>query len=436
MLAFPGPPLADATPEAWLAYADFLQEEGRPEADWPQALRFAEAPGPARRVEWPAGRRPVQGAGNEPGAPRERKLMRRPMLVVLTLALVPSLASFSHHGRRAAAAPPAGDKSGRTLFDPVRDKMVGGGITSVAFSPDGRRLATADISRTVKVFDALTGKMVLLILQSSAPLPEGKGLPAQSRDGPTGPVAGLAFSPDGRRLAGGGRGGSLLRPAGEVNVWDATTGKAVLTFEHAQDILSLACSPDGKRLATGTTGGTIKVWEAATGKGLLTLDHKGAALARTMSVAFDRAGKRLASGGKGTVKVWDATTGKELASLDEDNWFPSVAFSPDGRRLAAALAEVGRGRKAVKVWDVKTGKALAVFEAARRVRCLSFSPDGKRLAGACEDRSVRVWEVSTARELLTFRHGRGVTAVAFSPTGKWVAAGDDMGVVRLWKVPE
>jgi hypothetical protein len=128
-------------------------------------------------------------------------------------------------------------------------------------------------------------------------------------------------------------------------VWDATSGQELLTLKgHTDTVFGVAFNPDGQRLASGSGDYTVKVWDATSGQELLTLKgHTG----RVYSVAFSPDGRRLASVGGGNVKVWDVFSGQELLTLKENTHaVNSVAFSPDGRRLASAIVD-----KAVNVWE-------------------------------------------------------------------------------------
>ncbi|MBI1917533.1 MAG: WD40 repeat domain-containing protein, partial [Planctomycetes bacterium] len=156
-------------------------------------------------------------------------------------------------------------------------------------------------------------------------------------------VTSVAFSPDGKRIASGsgGRVGKTQKYWGEVKVWDVRTGQEVLTLQgHTGLVVSVAFSSDGKRIASGSRDRTVKVWDAQTGQETLTL--KGHTREVT-SVAFSADGKRIASGSgppfstqPGEVKVWDAQTGQQTLSLKGHTGFVlSVAFSADGKRIVS-----------------------------------------------------------------------------------------------------
>src|SRR5271157_4555945 len=227
--------------------------------------------------------------------------------------------------------------------------------------------------------------------------------------GHRGVVTSVGWSPDGRRLA-------TASAAQTVKVWDAATGKELLTLSDVSGVTSVAWSPDGRRLATASYDQTAKVWDAATGKELLTLNgHRGP----VWGVAWSPDGKRLATGSEDqTAKVWGAATGKELLTLNGHRgpvW--SVAWSPDGKRLATGSVE-----QTAKVWDAATGKEVLTLSGhGGRVWSVAWSPDGQRLATASEDQTAKVWDAATGQEVLTLRgHSGRVNSVAWSPpqTGK------------------
>jgi WD40 repeat protein/serine/threonine protein kinase len=301
------------------------------------------------------------------------------------------------------------------LCHPAATTLEGasGRIRQVAFSPDGKRLASATLGEAVppafKIWDPRTGKELF-------------SLPG--KHGPFAPSA-LAFSPDGRLLA---RNGSAR---GTVELWDATTGRLARTLDRVGEAWSLVFCPDGSRLAIGGGGGVdaapVRICDVASGKIMHTLEgHQS----YVYSLAFSPDGKRLTTGGHDDkVKIWDTDTGRVAFLLK--NQGPSVqgvAFSPDGKRLASTNQEL------VKVWDAKTGEELFYLRGHEgTVNAVAFSPDGKRLASGSSDRMIKVWDVAAGRLAFTLRgHTGGVWDVAFSPDGKQLASGSDDGTVKLW----
>jgi WD40 repeat protein len=246
--------------------------------------------------------------------------------------------------------------------------------------------------------------------------------------GHTAMVTGVCFSPDGKRLASAG-------PDGTAKVWDAKTGKEVLTFIGLKKggIFGVCFSPDGKRLALAGFG-TMKVWDVKTRKEVLLLRGQNNGVA---SVCFSRDGKRLASASNQTVKVWDAETGEEVLALKGPrDTVLSVCFSPDGKRLASAGFN-----QAVSVWDTDTGQEVFALKAHKTVRGQStvdcsvcFSPDGKRLASASYDNTMKVWDLANGgQEVFTLKgHTGRLHSVCFSPDGTRLASASDDATVRVW----
>jgi WD40 repeat protein len=226
------------------------------------------------------------------------------------------------------------------------------GVNQIAFSPDGRWAAgtRADFnggwfwSDLVKVWDVKTGEGVVTLVGPAGGFPDS-----------------LAFSPDGRRLAAAVQVFPVSRSTAPV--WDVNTGRPLYTLEDdAQNLHCLAYSPDGRWIAGGDADGRVHVWDAGTGK--LVFTRKGHA-APVECVAFTRDGRRLASGLGGLVgevKVWDVEAGQELLSLPcPGEELYQLAFSPDGRRLAAASADKAR------VWEGTPPKPAA--EDAPKEKC-------------------------------------------------------------------
>ncbi len=296
----------------------------------------------------------------------------------------------------------------------------GDSVTSLAFSPDSKMLATGSWNYTVRLWDVNTRQE----------LSRFEGLENKAQVMAFYRVQAVAFSPDGKTLA-------IAGDDNTVRLRESASGKELLTLAgHLGNVTSVAFSPDGRVLASGSADSTVRLWERSTGRELLTLKgHKG----RVFSVAFSPDGKLLASGtdedvaaSDHTVKLWDVTTGRELITFTGRKCaIRSIAFSPDGKLLASTTVD-----NIVILCDVLTGKVVKTFKGhTNLVSAVAFSPDGKRLASGSYDRTIKLWDVVGGQELVTLKgHSSNVNDLAFSPDGKTLASGSGDGIVALWEV--
>jgi WD40 repeat protein len=290
---------------------------------------------------------------------------------------------------------------------PCRE-LVGHGprnVWTLAFSPDGRRLASRAGDREIILWDVATGRPER-ILPSPADMAN---------------EANLAFSRDGRWLVSGCRGDRPL-------VWDVETGQRGAWGPAAANTRCCAVSPDGALLATADDGNAIVLWEVGTGQKVLAFTR---GRSEVFSLAFRPRHRQLAScGSDGTVQLWDTATGKEVRTYrGHVKAANCVTFSPDGRRMATAGTDL-----TVCLWDPDRDQPVFTLEGHESlVACVAFSPDGRRLASASYDGTVKLWDAGTGHELLTLAgHDGAVTGVAFSPDGCLLATCSHDGRVRIW----
>ncbi|MDE3089474.1 MAG: PQQ-binding-like beta-propeller repeat protein, partial [Chloroflexota bacterium] len=301
-------------------------------------------------------------------------------------------------------------------------------VNGVAFSPDGTRIATASDDNTAKVWDAATGKELLTLVGHTQFAGDTKFDARGKRKG----VEYVVFSPDGTHIATAG-GDNTAR------IWDAATGKELFTLVgHTQLVQTVRYSPDGKYLATASADSTAKIWDAASGQLLLTLSgHTNA----VKDVAFSPDGTRLATASRDqTVRVWDiaaalstgATTAKQVLIIPDPaaiGAINGVTFSPDGKHIATAVTAQA------KIWDATTGKELLDLPGQLNfVVQVAFSPDGTRLATASYSGQATVYDATTGNELMVLRGSTWINDVAFSPDGKRLVAATLDKTARVWNI--
>jgi WD40 repeat protein len=324
-------------------------------------------------------------------------------------------------------------------------------VSGLAFSPDGKRLASYGADKQVRIMAVETGQPLHafavepvprsagLLIAYLAFLPDGKHLlltegrksPVQLFDTEKGtrvrtygdegkPVYAVALSPDGRTLA-------VAQDAEAVRLWDVAAGKPRGVIQTPSRFgYALAFSPDGKILATGTSG--VHLWDAATGNLLRTL---AADTPRTVvrSLSFSPDGKQLVANHAAALVFWDSATGKEL------RWFPSrsgdVRFLPDGRTLLRKEL----GASTFQFLDARTGQPIRRFDGHDRpIEAVAFAPDGKSVATAQLSGRILVWDAGSGRAVWQSDRivpGRGMGGLAFHPKSNALATCMGQNIV-LW----
>jgi WD40 repeat protein len=281
-----------------------------------------------------------------------------------------------------------------------------GGIFSVAFSPNGKLLATGDTNGEIRLYEVANSQQLMTC------------------KGHTGWVWSVTFSPDGQILASGSNDQT-------IKLWDISTGQCFKTLEgHNGGVRSVTFSPNAQILASGSDDQTVKLWNTSTGKCLKTLQEVGC---NVWSVAFSPKGNVLATGNDDyKVRLWDINTSSCIHTLEAHTQrVYSVAFSPDGNTLAS-----GSHDQTVKLWDTSTGKWIKTLQGhTDLVHSVTFSADGSALVSCGDDQTVRVWDFVSGQCLKTLQgHKSRVWSLAICINQNICASSSDDQTVKLWNI--
>jgi serine/threonine protein kinase len=281
-------------------------------------------------------------------------------------------------------------------------------VQSVAWSPDGQRIASASEDSTVQIWSARDGSNAI------------------TYRGHNESVNSVCWSPDSRRFASGSSDGT-------VQICDASSLQLLRAIALADIINAVAWSPDGSSLATADDGGFIQIWDASSGQVVISTSGEEA----LYTVAWSPDNGLIALGGEGgnvmECSVGDGTTlaayGQQTGSIK------SVAYSPfNDTQLAAASAD-----GSICLWNALPDSNVVTYRSTSGVsaNALAWSPNGTRLASGSSDGKVQVWDTSSGKMIYTYTgHRASVNAVVWSPDGKRIASGSDDQTVQVWNVPQ
>jgi WD40 repeat protein/transcriptional regulator with XRE-family HTH domain len=284
----------------------------------------------------------------------------------------------------------------------------GPGMRSVAFSPDGTHMVTANEDRTATVWDAILGRELFTLY------------------GHTDIVEQADFSPDGTRIV-------TVSDDRKIKVWDAVTGQNLQTLAgHAGTVWSVSFGPDNQHIVTTSGDNTAKVWSISPAQEVLTVVNGSRIVYPAGArLAYCPDGTRLATANSDTApKVWDVKTGKLLFELvGHTDLVTNIAYSADGTKIGTASND-----RTAKIWDAKTGKELQSFTGhTDNVMGIDFSPDGSRLATGSWDGTGIVWDAKTGKPLSSLiGHTDRVGTIDFSPDGSRLVTGSWDGTAIVW----
>ena len=282
-------------------------------------------------------------------------------------------------------------------------------IQAVAFSPDGKQLASGSTDKTIKIWDTGSGRCLWT-------------LRGHDRE-----ICSVAFSPRGLLAS------ASYDNASPIKIWNTTSGQCLRTLKHDKGgVNTVSFSPDGL-LASGSSSygdGMVRIWDITTGKCLRAIHTNHIWL---KSVAFSNGILAYSGGDVGRIEIWNTTSGRHLRTLQHNNNLErvnSVAFSPDGTRLASGSYDE---LEPIKIWNIESGECVRTLSGHKEIRSVAFSPDGV-LASGSVNRVIKIWDTTAAQCLQTLQgHTQSVKSVAFSPDGL-LASGATDKTIKIWNI--
>ena len=321
-----------------------------------------------------------------------------------------------------------------------------GNIREVTYSPDGKLIVSGSSDDTIKMWDAQTGAEVRTLtghdesVRAVAVSPDVSCIASAGKDttikiwdvqtgderitlhGHTDSINRIAFSPDSNRIA-------SVSNDKTIRIWNVNTGKEERRLSgHAGGVCAVVFSLDGKQILSGSFDNTMKVWDPGIHREVLRC-YRGA---RIDQVAFSPDGKRIAACTDGRIVLIDALSGVDILSLRGHyfGWGPlPVAFSPDGSRFVS-----GGMDKKINIWNASTGaREMTLTGHTGSVWSVAFRPDGRHIVSGSRDETIKIWNAATgALEMTLTGHKDPVRSVTFSPDGARIISGSGNGTVRIW----
>ncbi|MFZ4580486.1 MAG: AAA family ATPase, partial [Myxococcota bacterium] len=287
-----------------------------------------------------------------------------------------------------------------------------GGVTSVAFAPDGRTMLTGSADKTARLWDVQSGQTIQTFVGHA--------------DG----VTSVAFAPDGRTMLTG----SADKTA---RLWDVQSGQTIQTFVgHADGVTSVTFAPDGRTMLTGSADKTARLWDVQSGQTIQTfIGHTDGIMSVALSPdgtqVLTGSGKLLPGSNDKTARLWDSKTGRQLQIFTgHTDGIVHVAFAPDGRRVVTSSND-----KTARLWDTQTGQQVSQFDQTDAVWVAAFAADGRTILTGGDDKTARIWDVQTGKERQRAVQSGNVHAGTFAPDGRSFMIGSTDGSVRIVDVP-